>query len=127
MYYVYNKVTKEFAGSGLTNIDNSTHTSTQVAPPLYDVGIPIWTGSAWRVVSKNPNVVSPRQIRLALIAAGISLASIDQLIADNETAKVEWEYATEIHRDHALLSQMATALELTSTEVDAIFASARVL
>ena len=68
-----------------------------------------------------PQAVTPRQIRLALIASGIALASIEAALAGNEAAKVEWDFALEIRRDHALLNAFAGSLGLTSGQVDNLF------
>lgn len=125
MYYIYRKDDGTFAGSGVSAIDNDDYGSTQAEPPAYDHGIPAWDGTAWKIVNVNAKSVSPAQIRLALVQFGIPLSVIDEAIADNETAKIKWEYATEILRDSEMLNEVAGQLGLTQQEIDQIFAMAR--
>ena len=74
-----------------------------------------------------PAVVSARQARLALIGAGL-LDAVETAVAGLSAAhRVEWEYATEVHRDHALIADLATALDLTSAQVDDLFRAAALL
>ncbi len=74
--------------------------------------------------------LTARQLRLGLIAAGISLASVEATIAgiedatDREIAQVEWEYASQFQRDHPLIEQVGTALELTPEQIDAAWLAA---
>ena len=73
-----------------------------------------------------PQIVQPRQIRLALVASGISLEGISQTIdalpEPNKTvAAISWEYAVEIRRDNALVAAVAHQLSLTTQQVDNIF------
>ena len=76
------------------------------------------------IVPKLPPLTA-RQLRLGLIAAGISLSSVEAAIAgiedapDREIAKVEWEYASQFERDHPLIGQVGTALGLTDEQIDA--------
>lgn len=78
-------------------------------------------------------VVTPAQIRLALLQAGISPASVTaaiELIADDttrETASILWEYATQFERNHPFVSQIGAVLGKTDEEIDAIFAVAKTL
>lgn len=127
MFYVYKKSTGEFSGSGVTEIENDDYGSTQVPVPEYDTGIAAWDGVRWRNVSKRVDVVSPRQIRLALLGAGIDLAMIDKSLADNPAAVITWEYATEIHRDDPMLNAMAESLGINQEQVSALFETARFL
>lgn len=80
-----------------------------------------------------PQSVSARQIRLWLIANGVSLAQIDTLI-DNisdlqqqEYTRVEWEYAPYVERTHPMVATFAAALNLTAAQVDAAFITAATL
>ncbi len=73
--------------------------------------------------------LSARQLRLGLIANGITLASVQTAvdgIADptaREIAQVEWEYATTFERTHSLISQIGTALNLTPEEIDTMWSA----
>jgi len=73
-------------------------------------------------------VVSPRQARLALNAAGL-LANVETAIEamsdpEKTVVRLEWEYATQIERTSAWVVSMGTALGLTELELDQLFISA---
>lgn len=79
-----------------------------------------------------PRVVSPRQIRIALIASGFTLSTIESAIAalpepDRSFAQVSWEYSTEFQRDNPLILSMSPALGLTSQQIDSLFVAASTL
>lgn len=77
--------------------------------------------------------LSPRQLRLALIGAGVSLASVDAAIAaipdqtQREAAQVEWEYATAYVRTHPLIVSLTPTLGLTDEQVDDLWQAAGAL
>jgi len=125
MYYVFRKDDGTFAGSGIEPIEDIEHSSTEQPPPKYDNGIPAWNGQRWKIVNINKDIVSPLQIRLALIQSGVSLNQIDQAISTNEVAKIRWEYATEIHRNDDMLNDIAKDLGFTKQQIDTIFDTAR--
>lgn len=68
--------------------------------------------------------VSPRQIRLTLLAAGITPAMIEANLAGNPAALIEWEYALEIARDNPLIAAMGAALGFAPEQIDSLFAAA---
>lgn len=76
-----------------------------------------------------PTVVTMRQARLALFDAGL-LSLIDESIAlmpiveQREKSKIEWEYATEVKRDSALVYGLAGVLGLTDEMLDNLFIEA---
>jgi hypothetical protein len=78
----------------------------------------------------KPASVTPAQIRLWLIANGISLEAVAQMIAsiqDDTTraaAQVRWEYGLVVLRDDPLVQQMGTALGFTTEQMDAAFVAA---
>lgn len=73
------------------------------------------------------SVITMRQARLALLAAGL-LDTVDAGIASlPRAAQIEWEYAAEVRRDNALIGSMATALGLTSQDLDSLFSAGAVL
>lgn len=78
-------------------------------------------------------VVTPAQIRLALLQAGIPPASITAAITQipddtaRETASILWEYATQFERNHPFVAQIGAALNKTDEEIDAIFTVAKTL
>lgn len=77
--------------------------------------------------------LSSRQIRLGLISAGISLATVDATLAsmpegqEKEAAQVEWEYATTFNRTHVLIGLVGGALGLTDEQIDAMWATSLLL
>ena len=71
--------------------------------------------------------ISPRQARLAMLQAGLLDAVEAYITTQPKAAQVEWEYANEIRRDHALLSGAATALGLTEAQIDDLFSLAATL
>lgn len=76
-----------------------------------------------------PAEVSPRQIRLALLSIGITPAAIQQAIEampdpQRTAANIEWEFATVIRRDHAMLNAMAAQMGMSSEQLDDLFRAA---
>ena len=71
--------------------------------------------------SKVPQVITIRQARLALLAAGL-LDNVDAAVAAGDrTAQIEWEYVTELRRDWPTLVGLASVLGLTDLQVDELF------
>jgi hypothetical protein len=71
-----------------------------------------------------PDAITPRQMRLALLARGISPAMIAGMLAGNEAAMIEWEYSLEILRTHPLVTSMASAMGMEDSDVKALFTAA---
>lgn len=73
--------------------------------------------------------VTMRQARLALLGAGL-LDDVDAAIAaipdpvQRKAVQIEWEYATIVERNSALIQQLAPELGLTEAQVDELFATA---
>lgn len=68
-----------------------------------------------------PATVSPLQMRKALRQLDLK-TSVDAYVATlDEEAREEWEYCTEVRRDHAVLNAGAAALGKTDAEVDDLF------
>lgn len=83
-----------------------------------------YTGSAPVEV---PRTVTPRQVRLVLLAQGL-LASVEAMIAaQDEATQITWKYASEFRRDDPLLNQLAVNLNLTSQQIDEFFVAASAL
>jgi hypothetical protein len=74
-----------------------------------------------------PASVSARQIRLWLVAHGVSLAAVESAIdaipdaLQRDSVRVEWEYAPYVERSHPMLVPLAAALGLTEQQVDQAF------
>jgi len=95
--------------------------------PYYEATIQRWTDV--EEADPSPSAEPPprpdaRQIRLALIDAGIDLADVAALLAGDPAALVQWEYASHVPRDHPLVEALAAALDLDEQAVGAIFATA---
>lgn len=75
-----------------------------------------------------PAVVTMRQARLALLAAGHLDAvehAFDSMPADvRRAAQIEWEYAGHVERASAFTQQMAAMLNLDEAALDALFLAA---
>lgn len=63
-----------------------------------------------------PSIVSMRQARLALYETG-KLDDVELLVQENPVAKIEWEYATVVERNHPLVKM----LNMTEEELDSLF------
>lgn len=77
---------------------------------------------------RPPEVVSMRQARRALRAAGL-LGTVDAAIAalpgtEGDDARIDWEFATEVRRDSPLIAQLAPALGLSDAQLDGLFVAA---
>lgn len=78
-----------------------------------------------------PQIVSMRQARLALLAAGhLSKVgpALDALPSpQREAAQIEWEYATEVRRASDLVNGIGAAIGLDAAALDALFIDAATL
>ena len=97
-----------------------------------------WTGYEWIelpyaqqpepfiAVCPVPEVVTPRQAKLALLQAGL-LDEVEagiEAIADPITkriAKLDWNEANEFRRDWPLLNQLAAGMGITDGQLDELF------
>lgn len=69
-------------------------------------------------------VVTMRQARLALLAAGL-LDAVEAAVADaGRAVQIEWEYATVVERRSPLVAAIAAGLGLDDAAIDALFADA---
>ena len=73
------------------------------------------------IIVQVPQVITIRQAKLALLSAGL-LDDVDAAIAQADRAtQIEWEYATEIHRNWPTLRSVQGAIGLTDEQVDGLF------
>jgi len=77
--------------------------------------------------SKVPTVITMRQARLALLGAGLLDTVNASISAMPQAAQIEWEYAQEVQRDNALITNLATTLGLDSVAIDALFTTGAAL
>jgi len=78
--------------------------------------------------ARLPRVATARQIRLALLDAGL-LDSVQNLFTDlveplKTKAQIEWEYATEIDKNSPLIQKLYPKLGLTEEQLDDLFVAA---
>ncbi len=91
------------------------------------------TGEWLEFVPVVPESVTPRQIRLALIDRGIMPEEITAQLSAIEDpvlrakSLAEWEFASEVKRNHPLIAQLTGALQFTDDDVDEIFREADAL
>ncbi len=94
---------------------------------------PKWNGITWveggaAPAPVVPSVVTMRQARLALLAAG-HIPAITAIIAgmstpQKEQAQIEWEFSQEVSRNYGLVVSLIPALGLTAEQVDQLFITA---
>ena len=76
-------------------------------------------------VKPVPAVVTMRQAQLALLSAGM-LAGVEEAIEAmpepiRSAARIEWQRASEVHRDASLVSGIKSQLGLTDDQIDQLF------
>ena len=67
-----------------------------------------------------PKTITPRQVRLVLLGAGL-LDDIEVLLATDKAMQIWWEYSLEVDRDNAHIVTAGTALGLTEKQIDDLF------
>ncbi|WHA40913.1 hypothetical protein [Agrobacterium larrymoorei] len=96
---------------------------------------PVDGGWAYVAPEPAPVILEPvtrRQLRLTLVREGISLATVEALIAampdglQKEEAQIEWADAQTFERDHPTLRLIAQALDLSPAKVDEMWLKAMV-
>lgn len=84
----------------------------------------------------QPQPLAPltrRQLRLGLLANGITTADVEAAIAatpdamDRAVAEIEWADASAYERDHHLIEQVGTALGLSPEQIDTMWETALAL
>jgi len=109
---------------------------TSIVPPPFNAANQgaFFREGAWVVETAVPVVVvptsvTPRQARLALLQIG-KLDAVSAALtaipdpARRTAAQIEWEYATVIERNSALVTSLAAGLGLTAADIDALFEAA---
>lgn len=75
--------------------------------------------------SPVPSSVTPLQARKALRAAGLKTQVDAYVLTLSEEQQEEWEYCTSVERSNGLVVEAATALGMTSVEIDDLFRLAK--
>jgi hypothetical protein len=93
----------------------------------------VWTVPLPPQLPQNPvpQVISMRQARLALYQGGY-LDMVNTVVAaipgpEGDAARITWEFASDVDRNHPLVSFMASSLPLTDEQVDNLFILAATL
>jgi hypothetical protein len=68
-----------------------------------------------------PQVVTPRQARLALEQEDLLDVVEGAVDAADKATQITWRFAAEVRRDDALLAEVAGGLGLTSDDIDDLF------
>lgn len=90
-----------------------------------------WDGSAIVVdpaashALSVPDVVFSWQLRRALSQQGLRAAVESAILASSQDTQDMWQFATEYHRNHAMVAEIAAAIGKTDSEIDAVFILAR--
>lgn len=113
--------------------------STPIALPVFNPATQgaFFADGAWVVVDAVPaalpvpQVVTMRQARLALLAAG-KLAAVSAAITglpspQKEEAQIEWEYSQAIERNRPFVLLLGPALGLSDAQLDTLFIAAAAL
>ncbi len=77
-------------------------------------------------LKRVPKVVTPRQIRTALVLSGFLISSIESAInslpePQKSITFIAWDYSTEFQRDNPLIMSMAPMLGLNESQIDDLF------
>lgn len=78
-------------------------------------------------------ILTRRQLRLGLLANGITTAQVEAVSAamptevDREMAQIEWADASQYERAHPLVDQIGAAMSLTPEQIDAMWMAAAAL
>lgn len=131
IYHVYEKSTGGYAGSGVKLYNDNAHGSTEIPVPFFgETESAIFNGEKWVISPRDTNLAYQRQLRLALIRDGISLAAIEDAIKSlpapaSAEALVEWEYSQVIDKNNSLVTQISQLLGYNQAKIDEIFETAR--
>lgn len=85
-----------------------------------------WSAANPRL-AEVPTSVTRRQLLLALVGIGVTRSAIRAQIGDNEAGLIEFDEASTFDRTHPLVASLATALGMTSSQVDDLYRTAATL
>lgn len=69
-----------------------------------------------------PPLLTPRQIRLALLSVGLSDAQVDAALVNDSEGSIEWKWATTFRRDHPLVEALGIGFQITPEQIDSLWA-----
>lgn len=74
--------------------------------------------------------IQMRQLRLGLLKVGklslVPTAITNLSSPDKEEVEIEWQYATQVHRD-GFINKLASVLSMSSSDIDTLFLESSVL
>lgn len=68
-----------------------------------------------------PESVTPRQIRWALNASGLRATVEGAVTSADQDTRDAWEFSNEVRRDNPLLTGLASALGMSTSQLDDLF------
>jgi hypothetical protein len=71
--------------------------------------------------------ISMRQARLELLNRNLLDDVNTALSSLSQAAQIEWEYATEVRREHPLVAQLSALLNMSESDMDSFFDAAKLL
>ena len=109
-------------------IDNVT------LPPKFVGGCYTYENGVWACVNTAQveiayptPTISMRQSRLELLNRGLLDAVESHVATLSKSAQIEWEYSVEVRRDYPLVVELATLLNLSESDLDDFFDSAKLI
>lgn len=70
-----------------------------------------------------PQAVTMRQARLQLLAVGL-LDDVNTMLAADQAAMINWEYATHVYRNDVIVVQLKNSTGMTDEQLDELFVAA---
>lgn len=122
--YLQNKILVNFNVEQVTGADGSTHyvyEQLRFEPWYSDEAIDKEVTK--RKEELKVKSITPRQARLKLFELSL-LEDLEVIITNNRAWQIEWEFASEIKRDHPLVSAVAAQAGMTDEQLDTMFKEA---
>lgn len=126
--YYYNSVTKEYAGTDTPNGEGFESTNIPPIEKAEDESI-LFIDGVWIADKAEPpkepipETITMRQARLQLLKLDL-LDDVEALLVDNREAKIEWDYASELHINHPIVQSLSESLNLTREVLETMFLDA---
>lgn len=111
--------------------DKATQMCIEIAPELidgeyfrrYEVRDKSYEQIANERKASVPSQITPRQLRLQLLALGL-LDDVEALCANDRSMSIWFEYSIDFQRNHKMLTEMATQLGMSEEDIDTFFIEA---
>lgn len=133
----YHPTTKEFLGTqelqnGVDTLYTSNICPTNLIRAIYDDVLELWHESATddeiddHIKGISPEIVSRRQLKLALQVSGVDMAQIETLIdslqePSKTIAKIAWCDAVTFDRTDALFLMLASQMNMNAIQIKDLF------